>query len=148
MLTLNLANSNWHWRTSSFAISLEMKPWSSKRGSLQASSSQKYCRKVSELTDCTWYWIFSRISLSIRSKSCAVPPHWLSFTNSWGAGRCWNNVFSNELCVTDIYGVISMDALISGHRDVALFGIFELANISWHNGVSPWCANGAHNVGK
>ena len=105
--TLNLANSNWHWRTSSFAISLQMKPWSSKRGSFEASSSQKYCRKVSELTDCTWYWIFSRISLSILSRSCAVPPHWLSFTNSWGAGRCYNKkinpLWSDDQLILNVF---------------------------------------------
>ena len=29
-----------------------------------------------------------------------------------------------------------MDALISGHRDVAMGGIFELADITWYNGIN------------
>ena len=41
-----------------------------------------------------------------------------------------------------------MDALISWHHNVALFGIFELPNIAWPNGVSPMCANGVRDVGK
>ena len=50
-----------------------------------------------------------------------------------------------SLSVTRSQKKVSMVALISGHRDVALGGVFALVDIIRRNGVSP---GGVHDVGK